>query len=96
MTFDIQNQCPQIYIYIFSLLASSLYAFKTAGVTGGISSIVSGVVSTVLLMGVNFCDWRFQWITWVLAALWMLSGTFTLLAFFNPSMFGVEDDEENN
>lgn len=79
---DLQKQCPQIYIYIFSVLASVLVTLRYESIETVVATIIAGTISTFILMGINLCDWKFQWVTWLLAAGWMLSATASIIAFF--------------
>lgn len=81
--FDINKQCPQVYIYIFSVLTSVLIAAKYGDVNEVFVTSVVGVVVTVLLMGINFCDWNFQWLTWYIAAGFLLGATLNVLYLFS-------------
>ena len=84
--FDINKQCPQVYIYIFSTLIAILLAAKYGTPKQVIMSILSGIITTILLMGINYCDWTFQWLTWFVAAL-------TILVTVINIIFLLDDEE---
>lgn len=75
--FDINKQCPQVYIYIFSVLTSLVLVAKHGKAEHVLMTIFSGIITTIWMMGVNYCDWTFQWLTWV------MSGVYLLIALTN-------------
>jgi len=79
--FNITKQCPQIYIYIFTILTSIALASKY-NKDQVIPVTVSGAIVTTLLMGVNFCSWKYQWLTWILAGFSIVSAAINLTGVF--------------
>lgn len=89
--FDVQKQCPQIYIYILSILTSILVTIRYGKAKQVISTVITGTIVTILLMGVNYCDWTFQWLTWIFAALSILVATTNILLFVSPDKIMEEE-----
>lgn len=80
--FNIYKQCPQVYAYMFSAIAALLLAVKAGKKMDALFIYISTIVTTVMLMGINFCDWYFQWYTWLLAIIFVLSGLMDLIELF--------------
>lgn len=80
---NIYKQCPQIYIYIFTVITSVLIALKYGTMQQVTLTLLSGAISTFILMGINMCSWSFQWFSWLLAAIWIIVATSNILIFFN-------------
>lgn len=81
--FDIERQCPQLYIYIFTVITSILVTMKY-GVERRetIATILSGIIMTIMLMGMNYCDWTFQWFTWLIASIYILIAISNIIILF--------------
>ena len=79
--FNILKQCPQVYIYILAIITSALVTLKLSSKQNFVCTLISGALSTVILMGINYCDWYFQFITW------FFSFMFLLIAFVNIKIF---------
>ena len=79
---DITKQCPQLYAYIFSILTAILLTLKLQPKQAP-RVIVVGAINTVLLMGINFCDWHFQWLTWLIASFSILASAVFLAVFID-------------
>ena len=68
--FDIYKQCPQMNIYIIAIITSILVNIKYSNnYLRIISSIISGIIGVIILMGINYCDWTFQWLTYIFSAM---------------------------
>ncbi len=80
--FNIHTQCPQIYIYILSVITAALVALRFGNLKTVLYTLLMGAIVTVMLMGVDYCTWTFQWFTWILAALSLLAATANILFFF--------------
>ncbi len=87
--FDITKQCPQIYIYIFSVLTALIVLTKTKDTEKVIATLIAGFVSTIMLMGINYCDWTFQWLTWVFSAFYLVNASADIVRLLKP-----EDPEQ--
>lgn len=71
--FDIYTQCPQVYIYIISIILSTLVYVKFTDLTLGVVNLISGIIGVIILMGINYCDWNFQFITWFFSFIFILN-----------------------
>lgn len=91
--FDIQKQCPQIYFYIFSVLTSVLLAIKYKKTKKAIQIVLGGLIGVILLMGVDYCKWPFQWLTWILAAFSILAATLRIIIFISPEEIKYEETD---
>ena len=80
--YNIMTQCPQIYIYIISVITSALVSLKLCNKVQFLWTLISGVISTIILMGINYCDWSIQLITWIFSALFILITISNLIIFF--------------
>lgn len=87
--FGIYTQCPQIYIYILSVVTSILLSLKLNNTSKAITSFVSGIIFTIILVGINYCDWSFQWITWIITI-------FSIFAIIGNTTLLLADDETLN
>lgn len=71
--FNILTQCPQVYLYILSVIISVVLSVRLGLYKVVLTKVVIGVIMTIVLMGTNFCSWNFQFITWIFAILWVIS-----------------------
>jgi hypothetical protein len=66
-------QCPQLYIYITGWVVDAIYSFHLGSKNDTIRSVISGLISVIFLMYINYCNWgEYQWLTTVHATLVML------------------------
>ncbi|HEY9703730.1 MAG TPA: hypothetical protein V6C58_14880 [Allocoleopsis sp.] len=70
--FNLATQCPQMYIYILAIITSALLSVRFGNYNQVIGTLVMGGIMTFILMGINFCSWNFQWVTWIFATLALL------------------------
>lgn len=75
--------CPQIYIYIVSVITAIILAIKYNKPKKSIEFLLSGLITVIILNGINYCDWQFQWLTWVFAALSILSALIRVYLIIN-------------
>lgn len=87
LNLNIKNQCPQLYLYILAVVTSILITLKFGTKKEALTTIIFGLAMTIILMGVDFCNWPFQWLTWILAALWLI------VAFGNIFIMFLDDEE---
>ena len=81
--FDINNQCPQVYIYIFSVLTTIILLAKHGKTEEVIFSVIYGLTTVVWMMGVNYCDWTFQWLTWFMAVVYLTIAITNIILFID-------------
>jgi len=80
--FDITKACPQIYIYIGTVITSALLASRYSK-KEVIPIIITGVIVSLLLLNFNYCSDKIQWLTWMIAGMCILSATGNLILFFS-------------
>lgn len=79
--FNLYKQCPQIYIYIFAILTSALVSLKLGTINEVMISLISGALMTFILMGINYCDWNFQFITWLFSFIFICISIINIFLF---------------
>lgn len=71
--YNLMLQCPQLYIYIVGWVVDAIHSYKIGTRGDIIRSIVSGLISVIFLMYINYCNWgKYQWVTTVHATLVIL------------------------
>lgn len=95
--FDITKQCPQIYIYIFAIITSALVSLKLCNKMQFLWTLVSGIITTIILMGIEYCDWSFQFIPWTFSVIFILISFVNIIVFFyaTPEQLKEINETEN-
>jgi len=80
--FNLMTQCPQLIFYIIAIITSSLVSLKLCNKMQALWTIGSGIITTIILMGINYCDWSFQFITWFFSVIFILISLLNIIVFF--------------
>lgn len=76
-------QCPQLYIYILGWIVDFFHSYKIGTKGDMIRSILSGIISVIFLMYINYCKWgKYQWVTTVHATLVVIVILMKLLSIY--------------
>jgi uncharacterized membrane protein len=93
--FNLMTQCPQVYIYVFAVVTSALVSLKLCDKKQAMWTIISGIITTIILMGINICNWNFQFITWIFSLLFILISALNILVFFFATPEQLKEIKEN-
>ncbi len=69
--FGITTQCPQIYVYIVSIITTMVLFIRYGMPMEAMFNGVMGIIMGFILMGINFCSWNFQWVTYLFTFIWI-------------------------
>lgn len=90
--YNLMLQCPQLYIYILGWIVDAVHSYKMGSRGDSIRSVISGLISVIFLMYINYCNWgKYQWLTTVHATLVMLVILAKLYVMFYMPAEEIED-----
>lgn len=85
VSLQFNKQCPQYYIYLGSALLGALVLLKVNKYNLFINQLIGVALMALLLLGMGFCYWPWQWITWVIAGFSIISGLVYIVLLLMPS-----------